>query len=529
MPIRPFATNNNLLAYGLSSEPDPIGISPGVATINIAISNTTSEPIWCNRIMVQYPAGKEARDLTNDPGTIQGIVAPDTWRVISKTDGLITFGPAHEQYAKITSDGLLFQLTGIAVNDKIGTFILGIDEHSHTGDGNYQKHHNEYLISKFPYGWFMTDLAPRTALVEHGRPAILDWQASAEGVFEIFYGSHGPVDVSSGPPFTSEPLDTDTVFILKASLQVGGETVYHYLTTAIAVAHPVLDASSLTVAGWSALKGGAEITGDARVTGAASVGSLSSAGTATVSGALAANSVRSGGPLEAEGPATLKSSLTVDAQSTVAALLVRGLLQATGRTSLFGRVRTVNPGTYRAVTDGLVIGAVSKGGDNPTQLSVAWVSRPDRGLRGARDRRQLRALDREGLPRLQLCLGVQPEQLLDARQSRGRLDRGVPAGQRQPGQPDGGPVVAADRGGDGRRDFRARSARAGRRDLAAAGDRHRAGDHHEPAPGPAGGGHRHDPDRRAAGSLPRPGLRLARHRLPLQQQVDAFVGDLAEP
>jgi hypothetical protein len=34
----------------------------------------------------------------------------------------------------------------------------------------------------------------------------------------------------------------------------------------------------------------------------------------------------------------------------------------------------VDPGTYRAVTDGLVIGAVSQGGTNPQQRSVAWVA-----------------------------------------------------------------------------------------------------------------------------------------------------------
>jgi hypothetical protein len=374
VPIKPFATNNNLLAYGLSSEPDPIGISPGVAMLNITVSNTTTQPIWCNRIQVQYPVGTDARDLTNDPGTIQVIVAPDTWRMIAKTDGLITFAPVNDQNAQITTEGLLFQLSAITVNDKVGTFTLGIEERSHAGDGAYQPHNNQYLVSKFPYGWFMTDLAPRAALVEHGTPAVLDWQAATEGVFEIFYGSHGPVDVSSGPPFTSEPLEVDTVFILKGTIQVGGETVSHYLTTGAVVAHPALDASSLSVSGRSELKGGADITGDAHISGAASAGSLSSAGAATVGGALTAGSVRSNGELHAEGPASIKSSLTVDAQSTVAALLVRGLLQATGRTSLFGRVRTVNPGTYRAVTDGLVIGAVSKGGDNPTQLSVAWVA-----------------------------------------------------------------------------------------------------------------------------------------------------------
>jgi hypothetical protein len=375
VPIKPFATNNNLLAYGLSSEPDPIGISPGVAMLNITVSNTTTQPIWCNRIQVQYPVGTDARDLTNDPGTIQVIVAPDTWRMIAKTDGLITFAPVNDQNAQITSEGLLFQLSAITVNDKVGTFTLGIGEHSHAGDGVYQPHNNQYLVSKFPYGWFMTDLAPRAALMEHGTPAVLDWQAATEGVFEIFYGSHGPVDVSSGPPFTSEPLEVDTVFILKGTIQVGGETVSHYLTTAAAVAHPALDASSLSVGGRSELQGGAEITGDAHITGTASVGSLSSAGAATVGGALTADSVRSNGSLQAQGPTSIKSSLTVDAQSTLAGLLVRGLLQATGRTSLFGQVRKVDPSTYKAVTDGLVIGAVWPAGPFPSPPhSVAYVA-----------------------------------------------------------------------------------------------------------------------------------------------------------
>lgn len=396
MPIKSFATNNNLLTYGLSSEPDPIGVSPGVATLNIVVSNTTDAPIWCDQIQVEYPVGPDAQEMTTDPGTIATVVSPPNWRQIARDPGLITFGPTEPKYAEITTDGLLFQLTGIAVNAKVGTFILGVKERSRVGEDPYSPHRNDYQVSKFPYGWFLSDFAPTTPQVEAGRPAVLSWQASSGGQLEIFYGSRPPVDVSSGPPFTSEPLAVDTVFILKASLQIGGETVEHYLTTSVTVANPALTASTLTVSGYAQLKGGVDVTHDARVAGGVSAAGLASSGGASVAGALTAGSVTAGsvestgpavlqssltargnsvlgGTLEVGGAARLLSTLTAQGATTLNGALVNGLLQLTGRVSAFGQPSAVKPGSYVATTDGLLIGAASQGGNDSTKKSVGWV------------------------------------------------------------------------------------------------------------------------------------------------------------
>ncbi|GAA1957054.1 hypothetical protein [Catenulispora subtropica] len=352
MPIKSFATNNNLLTYGLSSEPDPIGVSPGVATINIVVSNTTGAPIWCDEIRVEYPIGPDAQQMTTDEGTIAAVVSPRSWRLKARDPGLITFIPTETEHAKFTTDGLLLQLTGIAVNAQVGTFILGVSERSHTGTDPYTAHRNDYQLSKFPYDWFLSDFAPLVPQVQVGQPAVLSWQSSIGGKLDILYGNRPPVDVSAGPPFTSVPLAVDTVFVLRASLQIGGETIEHYLSTSVTVANPALTASTLTVSGRSTLNGLLEVTDDAHVTGAVTTTSLSTSGAATVGGALTADSVTSAHDLTVRG--TLNGGT-----AALDNLTVRGTLNGPS-----GRVALLAPGAKLLDTHDMMQFSFSCGTDS---------------------------------------------------------------------------------------------------------------------------------------------------------------------
>jgi hypothetical protein len=250
MPVKSFAANTNLLAYGVSTEPDPVGISPGVATLNVVISNPGTSPISCEDLLIRYPAGPNATDLTDDPGMIHVTVSPATWQVTEQVEGQIRLKPNRAQDGQFTTQGLLVKLADIAVNPQVGTCVVEIQEHARSGSDDFQWRTNSYQLSKFPYGWSFSDFAPKTAVVEHGNPAELTWRtypdAKVPGVLlEMLYRTKAPVDVSGGPPFISEPLTSDTVFILRATLQIGGETVQHYQTLTVSVTNPALTVSSL--------------------------------------------------------------------------------------------------------------------------------------------------------------------------------------------------------------------------------------------------------------------------------------------
>jgi hypothetical protein len=279
MPVKTFADNTNLLAYGLSTEPDPIGINPGVATLNIVVSNPVRDPaknpITCDEIQIHYPVGTGASDLTDDANLINVTVSPTPWDV-SKSPGLIVLRPGRDADGVFTTEGLLIKLAGIAVNDKVGTCLVGIRERSASGTDGTQWHQNAYQLAKFPYGWSFGDFAPKTSVVEHGQPAELDWKtypdAKVPGVtVEIVYGGKAPIDVSAGPPFRTEPLTTDTAFMLVATLQIGGDTVRHYQTTTVSVTNPALTASSLSTSSLT-VTGTSEFTHDMKFDGKVGIG-----------------------------------------------------------------------------------------------------------------------------------------------------------------------------------------------------------------------------------------------------------------
>jgi hypothetical protein len=323
MPITPLDTSQCLLSYGISSTPDPIGISPGIATVSIVVSNTGDTVIHCGKIVVGYLAGTLAQDLTDNPGLISTVVAPDSWEVITTAPGLITFGTTSGDAVKITKEGLLFQLAGIAVNDQVGTTVLTITEWSYDeGTGPVTPHANEYQLSKFPYQWFMSDFAPLSPQADSQGQATLSWSASPPSdvaAYYLYYGDQGPIPVpATAPPYTTPPLTADTTFVLQAKVQLGGQTVEHYLTTSVSVPSPQLDAASLDVAGQASFQDGIGVTGNMTATGEVQAAS------AAVTGSVTAG----------------------------------GLLTASGPVSVLGAAQFIAAGSYTAHTDGFLIGTI---------------------------------------------------------------------------------------------------------------------------------------------------------------------------
>ncbi|HEY1485223.1 MAG TPA: hypothetical protein VGF84_03900, partial [Micromonosporaceae bacterium] len=109
------ATGETLLTYAMSTDPDPLQVGgPGILTL--AVSNSTNALITCNQIVVTFPGGVNAKDLTTDAGSIE-TQHPDAWRA-SNSAGQITLTPTDG--GQIGRDGVVFVFDNFAVNSEPG-------------------------------------------------------------------------------------------------------------------------------------------------------------------------------------------------------------------------------------------------------------------------------------------------------------------------------------------------------------------------------------------------------------------------
>jgi hypothetical protein len=240
---------NTLLTYGLATNPEPVGISPGIATLNLVVSNSAPGSVWCDLIVVKFPVGPDAASLTNQPGLISVNISPDTWQAVV-SGGQINFTPRQQSPVEFGDNGLLLQLAGIAVNNQVGSFTVSVTEHASTAAiGGYQSRSAQFTRPKGPYSFMISDFAASKPMYSAGEQAVLTWSYAGTGRYEISYSGQyddvlkhdaviGPTDVSEGPPFTSKPLYNPTTFVLHAYTQVGGDTVHRYLSTTVQVDVP---------------------------------------------------------------------------------------------------------------------------------------------------------------------------------------------------------------------------------------------------------------------------------------------------
>lgn len=247
-------TNQGLLSYAISTNPDPILASPAQGTpsltsLVIVVSNTTTAPIYCNKITFSFSIGDLAQDLTNEADGIKVSANPsDQWQISSNGDGTFTATPVKPENNKLTTDGLTFQIYNIQANSKVGTFTVNVDELSSSDNASFSDKNNAYDLAKFPYGFYVNHFASSTPMVKHGDSVNLTWSGSDLAQYTILYDSTSVVatDIRS---WQSPSLTDTTTFALKATMQEEGESVETYLYLTVIVSQPDLNATSLTVTG----------------------------------------------------------------------------------------------------------------------------------------------------------------------------------------------------------------------------------------------------------------------------------------
>jgi hypothetical protein len=298
MPYKPHADNQGLLAYEISSLPDPIQASSvggdlSLTSIVITVSNNSDEIVYCNQITFTFPDGDTASDLTSSWSGVGASVEPSgKWQIAQTSDDGVFIAtpmiPPDDNL--ITTDGLSFIFKNIYPNQQVGAFTLNVDEYSSTDNVTFTDLFNEYDLAKFPYGFFVNDFKASALEVNNNENVTLTWVGSSNATYTMFWGTQSK-DVSTVETWTTpEGLTETTTFSLQATATVLDQTVDAYFYVTVVVAGPDLVARTLTVLETSVL------TGSVGIGTATPANKLSVAGNADISGTLsAADALRADG------------------------------------------------------------------------------------------------------------------------------------------------------------------------------------------------------------------------------------------
>lgn len=355
------------LSYAVGTNPAPLTVSPASGgpvsgAITIVISNDSARSVNLHQIAVRFGIGAAAGDLASDAANIETSVTPSSDWTTTVTSRSTIFEvevtPVSGPSRAVGSGSIVIHVYGIPINTETGTVDITIVETAgHGGHAPAPRTHVEQ-IGKFPYGFFMSNFVAQSPQIDHGETVKLTWNGAEEAKYVISYGSTAPQNVTNKRAFTSAPLTQDTVFLLHASLVVGSQTVDHYLSAAVTVSNPDIDASSLEVAGAS------KLNGDVTAAMAVNAATLSSSSDTSVQGALTVTGTATL-PTVAATSATM-TDLTIGSSSKAGALAVDGVVGMVGAPQALS-----GAGTYQAPTDGYVIAVVSSGAGLDTPC-VGW-------------------------------------------------------------------------------------------------------------------------------------------------------------
>lgn len=366
-------TQQTLLNYAIDTVPDPLQASPEtgdtvMGVLTIIVSNGTGKSINLASLNIVLPIGPNAKDLTTSPNSIMGSADPQRlWSVAAtSTPGTYLIQPVSGSPIAITGAGVVFQFFNIPVNQAPGTFNVTIGEIASLT--TVMPQYPAYAViplTKFPYGFFFSNLVPSAPAVNNGKAVTLTWQGSTQAKYFMLYNDQ-MVDVSNIRKWESPVLNRDTTFLLKAVSESNGETVERGLSATINVMNPDLVASSLnvtgdatvdkvlTVNGWAKIHD-LQIPGSANVNGTVDVGVLNVNYNTLIRGAMnVVGFVSLDSTLSVKGDAGMAGSLVLDGRLTTPNVVVQSLAVTQSMTSpsIESNTMIVNYGTIQTATLG---------------------------------------------------------------------------------------------------------------------------------------------------------------------------------
>jgi microcystin-dependent protein len=226
--------SDTLLSYAVSTDPDPLQVSPTTgapteATLTIVVSNNTHQYIECTSLSFSFLQGTLAKDLFSDSTGIASS-APSGWS-ITQNGVLFTAKPNSSSDGKIGPDGLPFVLSSIKVNEQVGTTDMTITEVTTKGTGAL-----DYPLAKFPLQFNVGPLTADPPTINAGESTTLSWSGSSGATYVLQYldkdGNTVTITHVKNEPtqplpstgtYTIDDVEVDTTFYLLVSLTVPGQ------------------------------------------------------------------------------------------------------------------------------------------------------------------------------------------------------------------------------------------------------------------------------------------------------------------
>ncbi|MFI9161930.1 hypothetical protein [Kitasatospora aureofaciens] len=249
------------LHFELNTNPDPVRVSPSTgdparADLVLVGSRRSTLPIDCRKIVLNVPTGPNSPDLTSDLNSATPQISLPGWTATTNTTAkTITFTPASGHATIGRDEGVTVQLMGLRINAVVGSSPLRIDvEWAESGDDYWSTDSTTIDIGKFPPDFVLRNFISEDLVIENGGSVKLNWESSGASSLRLLYDA-ADVNVLNLSTYTINNVRHTTVFYLRATVQVGGNTVERILSTTVTVRIPDLEVANLLVNGAITAKG----------------------------------------------------------------------------------------------------------------------------------------------------------------------------------------------------------------------------------------------------------------------------------
>ncbi|MFE7799524.1 discoidin domain-containing protein [Nocardia sp. NPDC057440] len=252
-------SNISPLYFDLNTTPDPVRVSPASgdpqrANFVLVGSRRSTTAIECRKITVTVPTGNNSPDLTPDLTSATAQISLPGWTPSTNTaTKTITFTPT-SGYAEIGRDqGVTVQLMGMRINTEIGSAPLKITlswrEPGYTDpEDGWEDGITIFDVGKFPPDFHMANFMAEQLIIDNSDSVKLNWEASGVSSLRLIYDA-ADINVLNEATYTVNNVDHTTVFYLRATVQVGTNTVERTLSVTVTVRVPDLEVRNFTVLG----------------------------------------------------------------------------------------------------------------------------------------------------------------------------------------------------------------------------------------------------------------------------------------
>ncbi|MEV7468455.1 hypothetical protein AB0O20_18415 [Streptomyces kronopolitis] len=254
--------NEPLLAYTLTTSPDPLKASPENpqapeerGELHIVGSRHSGTPADVQWIRVKVPAGPMSPDLASDLAKVTPRISLSGWTArLDAAAKEFVFSPS-AGHAPIGPDtGFTIQLSEIPVNRKVGTSPITITESSRAGSSAFQSRTVAFNVGKFPADFYLRNLICTPLVINNGGDVTLTWERSANATYELLYGDTN-LDVTKDTTKRITNVKSDTTFYLRGTTGDASNPVVRILSAQVSVLKPDLEIGNLIVHGTTQLKG----------------------------------------------------------------------------------------------------------------------------------------------------------------------------------------------------------------------------------------------------------------------------------